>query len=84
DYGKNPSIIHFQPWTHIVQTLFSCYFWDYASRTPFYAEINQRKRNNFKKNIKKYFRHFIGYLKFGGIKPIFLILRDMLSAKKKV
>jgi hypothetical protein len=62
--------------------LFSHYFWDYASRTPFYAEIKNRKRKNFKKNIKKYFRHTVGYLKFGGIKPLLLILKDMLSAKK--
>ncbi|MDR2097379.1 MAG: glycosyltransferase family 8 protein [Spirochaetaceae bacterium] len=80
EYGKNPSIIHFQPWTHIIQTLYSRYFWDYASRTPFYAEIKKRKQNNFNKNIKKYLRHTAGYLKFGGIKPLFLILRDMLAA----
>jgi lipopolysaccharide biosynthesis glycosyltransferase len=82
EYGKNPSIIHFQPWTHVIETLYSHYFWDYASRTPFYAEIKMRKRKNFKKNIKKYFRHTAGYLKFGGIKPLILILKDMLLAKK--
>ncbi|MDR2658814.1 MAG: glycosyltransferase family 8 protein, partial [Spirochaetaceae bacterium] len=82
EYGKNPSIIHFQPWTHIIQTLFSRYFWDYASRTPFYAEIRRRKRANFKKNLKKYFRHAAGYLKFGGIKPLLTILRDAVFARK--
>jgi lipopolysaccharide biosynthesis glycosyltransferase len=81
EYGKNPSIIHFQPWTHVIETLYSHYFWDYASRTPFYAEIKMRKRKNFKKNIKKYFRHMANYLRLGGLKPLVLILKDMLSAK---
>jgi lipopolysaccharide biosynthesis glycosyltransferase len=82
EYGKNPSIIHFQPWTHVIETLFSHYFWDYASRTPFYAEIKERKRKNLAKNIKKYFRHAAGLFRFGGLKPLILILKDMLSAKK--
>jgi lipopolysaccharide biosynthesis glycosyltransferase len=83
EYGKNPSIIHFQPWTHVIQTLFSHYFWDYASRTPFYTEIKNRKRKNLKKNIKKYFRHAVNYLKFGGIKPLLLILRDAIYVAHK-
>jgi lipopolysaccharide biosynthesis glycosyltransferase len=80
EYRKNPSIIHFQPWTHVIPTLFSRYFWDYASRTPFYAEIKRRKRINFKKNIKKYIRHAKNYFEFGGIKTLFLIFRDMIAA----
>jgi lipopolysaccharide biosynthesis glycosyltransferase len=83
EYAKNPFIIHFQPWTHIIPTLFSNYFWDYASRTPFYDEIKQIKRKNFSKNIKKYFRHAAGYFKFGGLKPLFAIFKDMLRSGKK-
>jgi lipopolysaccharide biosynthesis glycosyltransferase len=80
EYGKNPSIIHFQPWTHLIRTLFSNYFWDYACRTPFYAEIKRRKRDNFKKNLKKYFHHAEGYVKFWGVKPLFTIFKDMLQS----
>jgi lipopolysaccharide biosynthesis glycosyltransferase len=81
EYRKNPSIIHFQPWTHVIPTLFSHYFWDYASRTPFYAEIKRRKRINFTKNIKKYIRHAKNYFKFSGIKPLFFIFRDMIASR---
>jgi lipopolysaccharide biosynthesis glycosyltransferase len=82
-YAKNPFIIHFQPWTHIIPTLFSNYFWDYASRTSFCDEIKQIKRKNFSRNIKKYFRHAAGYFNFGGLKPLFAIFKDMLQSGKK-
>jgi hypothetical protein len=62
--------------------MFSHYFWDYASRTPFYTKIKQIKRKNFTKNIKKYLRQMAGYIKFGGLKPIFSIFMDTLSSIK--
>jgi lipopolysaccharide biosynthesis glycosyltransferase len=79
EYGKNPSIIHFQPWTHIIPTLYSRYFWDCASRTPFYARIKQIKRTNFTKNLKKYIRHGINYIRHCGIKSIIGIARDAVK-----
>lgn len=81
EYKKNPSFIHFQPWTHIIRSEYAHYFWDYASRTIFYAEIKKRKRKNFTKNVKKYFSQAVVYIKFGGIKPILLILKDMFVHK---
>lgn len=82
EYGKKPLLIHFQPWTHVIPTMFSHYFWDYASRSPFYAEIKRRKRNNFKKNITKYINHAKNYMEFGGIKPFLAILKDMIASRK--
>lgn len=84
EYGKNPSIIHFQPWTHIIPTLYSRYFWDCASRTPFYARIKQIKRTNFTKNLKKYIRHGISYIRHCGIKSIISIARDAVKGSSAV
>jgi lipopolysaccharide biosynthesis glycosyltransferase len=76
EYKKNPSFIHFQPWTHIIRCEYAHYFWGYASHTPFYAEIKMRQRKNFKKNFKKYFKQAVRYLRYDGIKPLILILKD--------
>ncbi|MBR6690602.1 MAG: glycosyltransferase family 8 protein [Bacilli bacterium] len=58
---ENPKIVHYslflKPW-HYDNVRYEKYFWDYASKTPFYDEIKTIKENWSEEDKKKDDRHF--------------------------